>query len=165
MEEFQRLRRFPRKVVLYSSTNFRIWKPWAITSNLTRLDLVFWPPSKPFYRKLKYKEKVLEEFHWLRRSLRKMVLYASTNFSILKTWGIVSIVIRFDFTFRQASKPFYIKLKYREKVSEQFQPLPGFPRRMISYSSANFHILKAWQFSHFEAFSHYFQPYKIQFRL
>ena len=142
LEEFQRLPRFPTKMVLYSSTNFRILKPWAIISNLIRFDLGFWQASKPFYRKLKYREKDLEEFQRLPRFPRKMVLYSSTKFGILKPWTIISILIRFDLGFWQASKPFYRKFKYREKVLEEFQRLPRFPREMVLYLSTNFRILK-----------------------
>ena len=144
LEEFQRLPRFPRKMVSNSSTNFRILKPWAIISNLTRFDLGFWQASKPFYRKLKYREKVLEEFQRLPRFPRKMVLYSSTNFCILKPWAIISNLIRFHLGFWQASKPFYRKLKYSEKVLEEFQRLCRFSRKMVLYSSTNFHILKPW---------------------
>ena len=111
LKEFQRLPCFPGKMVLYSSTNFRILKPWAIISNLIRLNLGFWQGSKRIYRKLKYREKVLEEFQRLPRFPRKMVLYSSTNFRILKPWAIISNLIRFDLGFWQASKPFYRKLK------------------------------------------------------
>ena len=131
LEEFQRLPRFPRKMVLYSSTKFCILKPWTIISNLLRFDLGFWQASKPFYRKLKYREKVLEEFQRLPRFPRKMVLYSSTKFGILKPLTIISNHIRFDLGFWQASKPFYRKLKYREKVLEEFQRLPQFPRQMV----------------------------------
>ena len=144
LEEFQRLPRFPRKMVLYSSTNFRILKPWAIISNHIRFDLGFWQARKPFYRKLKYREKVLKEFQRLPRFPTKMVLYSSTNFRILKPWAIISNLIRFDLGFWQASKPFYRKLKYREKVLEEFQRLPRFPRKMVLYSSTKFGILKPW---------------------
>ena len=144
LEEFQRWPRFPRKMVLYSSTNFRILKPWAIISNLIRFDLGFWQASKPFYRKFKYREKVLEEFQRLPRFPRKMVLYSSTKFGILKPWTIISNLIRFDLGFWQASKPIYRKLKYREKVLEEFQRWPRFPRKMVLYSSTNFRILKPW---------------------
>ena len=142
LEEFQSLRRFSRKMALYSSTNFRILKPWAIISNHIRFDLGFWQARKPFYRKLKYRERVLEEFQRLPRFSRKMVLYSSTNFHILKPWAIISNLIRFDLGFWQASKPFYRKLKYREKVLEEFQRLPRFPSEMVLYSSTNFRILK-----------------------
>ena len=144
LEEFQRLPRFPRKRVLYSSTNFCILKPWAIISNFIRFDLGFWEAWKPFYRKLKYTEKVLEEFQRLPPIPRKMVLYSSTNFRILKPWTIISNLIRFDLGFWQASKPFYRKLKYRENDLEEFQRLPRFPRKMVLYSSTKFGILKPW---------------------
>ena len=142
LENFQRLPRFSRKMVLYSSTNFRILKPWAIISNLIRFDLGFWQASKPIYRTLKFKEKVLEEFQSLPRFPRKMVL--STKFGILKPWTIISNLIRFDLGFWQSSKPFYRKLKYREKVLKEFQRLPCFPRKMLLYLSTNLRILKAW---------------------
>ena len=141
-EEFQRLPCVPRKMVLYSSTNFRILKPWTIISNLIRFDLGFWQASKPFYRKLKYRENDLEEFQRLPRFPRKMVLYSSTKFGILKPWTIISNLIRFDLGFWQSSKPFYRKLKYREKVLEEFQRLLRFPRKMVLYSPTNFPILK-----------------------
>ena len=73
---------------------------------------------------------------------RKMVLYLLTNFGILKPRTIISNLIRFHLGFRQASKSFYRKLKYREKLSEKFQGLPRFPRKMVLYSSTNFRILK-----------------------
>ena len=136
--------RFHRKMVLYSSTNFRILKPWAIISNLIRFDLGFWQASKPFYRKLKYREKVLEEFQRLPRFPRKMVLYSSTKFDILKPGTIISNFIRFDLGFWQASKPFFRKVKYTEMGLEEFQRLPRFPRKMFLYSSTNFCILKPW---------------------
>ena len=144
LEEYQGLPRVSRKMVLYSSTKFGILKPWTIISSLVRFDLGFWQASKPFYRKHKYREKVSEEFQRLPCVPRKMVLYSSTNFRILKPWAIISNLIRFDLGFWQASKPFYRKLKYREKVLEEFQRLPRFPRKMVLYSSTNFHILKPW---------------------
>ena len=142
LEEFQRLPRFPRKRVLYSSTNFCILKPWAIISNLIRFHWGFWQVSKAIYRKLKYKEKVWEEFQPLPRFQRKIVLYLSTNFCILKPWAIISNLIRFDVAFWQASKPFYRRPKCREKVFEEFQRFLSIPRKMVLYSSANFRILK-----------------------
>ena len=144
LEQFQRLPCFPRKMVLCSSTNFCILKPWAITSNLIRFDLGFWQASKPFYRKLKYREKILEEFQRLRRFPRKMAFYSSTNFRILKPWAIISGVISFYLGHWEPSKPFYRKLNYREKVLDEFQYFPRFPRKMVLYSSTNFCILKPW---------------------
>ena len=119
LEEFQPLPHFPRKMVFYSSTKFGILKPWTIISNLIRFDLGFWQASKQIYTKLKYREKVLEEFQRLPRFPRKMVLYSSTKFGILKPWTIISNLVRFDLGFWQASKQIYRKLKYREKVLEE----------------------------------------------
>ena len=141
---FQCLARFPRKIVLYSSTNFRILKPSVITSNLIRFDLGFWHVSKPFYRKLKYTEKVLEEFPRVPCFPRKMVLYSSTNFRILKLWVIISNLIRFDLGFWQASKRLCRKLQYREKVLEEFQRLRRSTGKIVLYSSTNFRVLKTW---------------------
>ena len=142
LEEFQRLSRFPRKMVLYSSTNFRILKPSAIISNLIRFDLGLWKASKPLFRKLKYRGNVLEEFQRLPPFPRKMFFYSWTNFRILELWAIISNLIRFDLGFWEASKAFYRRLKYSEKVLQEFQGLPRFPRKMVLYSSSNFRILK-----------------------
>ena len=131
-------------MVLYSSTNFPILKPWPIISNFMRFDLGFWQTSKPFYRKLKYTEKVFKQFQRLSPFSRKMVLYLSSNLHILKPWAIISNHIRFDLGFWQAWKPFYRKLKYREKVLKEFQCLPRFPRELVLYSSTNFCNLKPW---------------------
>ena len=144
LEEFQCFPRFSIKMVLYSSTNFRILKPWATISNLIRFYLGFWQAWKPFYKKLKHREKLFEEFQHLRRFPRKMVLYLSTNFRILNPWGIICNLIRFDLEFSQASKPFYRKVKYREKILEEFQRLPHSPRIVVLYSSNRFRILKPW---------------------
>ena len=142
MEEFQRLSRFSRKMVLYSSNKFGILKPLTIISNLIRFDLGLWQASEQIHRKLKYRDKVLEEFQRLPRFPRKIVLYSSTKFGILKPWTIISNLIRFDLGFWQASKQIYRKLKHRENVLEEFQPLLRFPRKMILYSSTKFGILK-----------------------
>ena len=142
LEEFQRLAGFPRKMVLYSSTKFGILNPLTIVSNLIRFDLGFCQPSKQIDRKLEYSEKVLEEFQRLLRFPRKMVLYSSTKFGILKPLTIISNHIRFDLGFCQASKQIYRKLEYSEKVLEEFQRFLRFPRKMVFYSSTNFGILK-----------------------
>ena len=136
--------RFPRKMVLYSSTKFSILRPWAIISNLIRFVVGLWHASKPFIRKLKYRENVLKKFQCLPRFPRKFVLYSSTNICTLKPWAIILNLRRYDFGFWQTSKRFYRKLKYREKVLEEFQRLPRFPRKMVLYLSTNFHILKPW---------------------
>ena len=142
LKGFQRLFRFPRKMVLYSSTKFGILKSWTIIPILIRFDLGFWQVSTLFYRKFEYREQVLEEFQRLRRFPRKSVLYSSTKFGILKPRTIISILIRFDLGFWQASKPFYRKLRYKEKVLEEFQRLPRLTRKIVLYSSTKFVILK-----------------------
>ena len=86
-------------MVLYSSTNFGILNPWAIISNFIRFDLGFWQAGRPFYRKLKYREKALEEFRRLPRFPRKIVLYSPNNFRILKPWAVISSLISFDLGF------------------------------------------------------------------
>ena len=133
MEEFQRLSRFPRKMVLYLSTSLRILKAWAIICNLIIFDLGFWQAWKSFHRKVKYREKVLEEFQRFPRFPRDIVLYSWFNFCHLKPWTNISSFVRFDLGFSQASKPFYRKLKDREKVFEEFQRLSRFPRKMVLY--------------------------------
>ena len=144
MEEFQRLPRFPRKMVLHLSINFPILRPWAIISNLLRFGLGFWQASKTFYRKLKYREKVLEEFQSLPRFSKKMVLYSSTNFRIVNPWAIISNLIRFDFHFWQASKPFYRTRKYKEKDLKEFKLLPCFRTKIVLHLSNNFLIWRPW---------------------
>ena len=144
LEEFQRFPRLPRKIALYLSTNFCNLKPWAIISNLRTFDLGFWQASKPFYRKIKYREKVLEEFQRFPRFTRKMLLYSSKNFCISNTGAIISNLIRFNLAFWQATKPFYRKLKNREKVLEEFQRLARFTRKIVFLSPTNFCILNPW---------------------
>ena len=144
LEEFQRVPQFPKKMVSYSSTKFGILKPWTTISNLLRFYLVFWQAPKPFCRKLKYMENNLEEFQRLRRFTRKMVLYSSTKFGVLKPLTIVSNLIRFDLGFCQPSKQTYRKLEYSEKLLKEFQRLLRFPRKMVLYSSTKFGILKPW---------------------
>ena len=144
MEEFQGLPPFPRKIVLYSSTNFRILKLWDVTSTLIKFHLGCWEASKPFYMKLKYKERLLEEFQHLPRFPKKMVLYSSTNFRILNPWGIISNLIRFDLGFWQDSKQLYRKLKNMVKALKKFQRFRRFPRKTVFYSSTKFCILNPW---------------------
>ena len=172
-EEFQRLPRFPRKMVLYSSTKFGILKSWTNIPKLIRFDFSFWQSSKQIYRKLVCREKVFGEFQRLSRFPRKMVLYSSTEFGILKSWTNIPKLIRFDFSFWQTSKQIYRKLvyrenvfgegkgigrltdcqtskqiykklKYKDKLFREFQCLLRFPRKVVLYSSTKFYILKTW---------------------
>ena len=137
LEEFQRLAGFPRKMVLYSSTKFGILNPLTIVSNLIRFDLGFCQPSKQIDRKLEYSEKVLEEFQRLLRFPRKMVLYSSTKFGILKPWTIISKLIRFNLDFWQTSKPTYRRLRYREKFWKSFNVHLVFPEKWFCIRQPN----------------------------
>ena len=143
LEEFQRLPSLPRKMVWYSTTKFVILKPLTIVSNLIRFDLGFCQSLKQIYSKLGYSEKVLEELQRLPRLPRKMVLYLSTKFVILKPLTIVSNLIRFDLGFCQASKQIYRKLVYSEKVLNEFQCLLRSPRKLVLYWSTKFGILRS----------------------
>ena len=68
------------------------------------------------------------------------VEYLTAEYSTFKTFEKAIITINLDPT--PTSKQIYRKLKYREKVLEEFQPLPRFPRKMVLYSSTKFGILK-----------------------
>ena len=143
-EELQGLSHSPRKIILYSPTKFGILKPWTNIQSLGRFDLVFWQISKQIHRKLQYRDKTLEEFQGLFLFSRKVVLYSSTKFGLLKTWTNIKSLRKFDLGFWQTSKQIYQKLQYREKVFREFEGLCRFPRKMIVYSSAKFCILKPW---------------------
>ena len=99
--------------------------------------------SKTIYRKLQYKQKFFEEFQGLFPLPRKMFLYSSTKFGILKPWTNIPWRKRFDLGFSQISKQIYRKLQYMEKSFEEFQGLPRFPRKMILCSSIKFGTLKS----------------------
>ena len=133
LKEFQRLRRFPRKTVLYSSTKCGIWKPLTIISNHITFHLGFSQVSKQTFRKLEYKEKILGEFQSLPRFTRKMVLYSSSKFGLLKHLTLISNHIPFNLGFFQASKQIDRKLLSSEKVLEEFQRLARFPRKLVLY--------------------------------
>ena len=51
---------------------------------------------------------------------------------------------RFDLSFWQTPKQIYRQLQYKEKLFEEFQCLPHFPREMVLYWSTKFGILKPW---------------------
>ena len=136
--------RFRRKMVLYSSTKFPISQPWTNIPQFIRFDLGFWQTSKQIYKKHRYRENVFEEFQRFLRFPRKMVLYRSTKFGILKPWTNIPKLIRFDLGFWRTSKQIYRKLEYREKIFGEFQRLLHFPRKMVLYSSTKFEIWKPW---------------------
>ena len=103
-------------MILYSSNEIGILKPWTNIQSLIILYLSFWQTSEQFYRKLKYREKVFEEFQALPHFSRKLILYLTTKFSMLKIWTNSQSLRRFDSAFRQTSKQICRKFQYREKV-------------------------------------------------
>ena len=103
-------------MILYSSNEIGILKSWTNIQSLIILYLSFWQTSEQFYTKLKYREKVFEEFQALPHFSRKLILYLTTKFSMLKLWTNSQSLRRFDSVFRQTSKQICRKLQYREKV-------------------------------------------------
>ena len=100
--------------------------------------------SKQIYSQLKYKKEVFKKFQGLSRFLRKMNLYSSAKFGILKPWTNIPWSRRFDLGFWQTSKQLYGKLQYKEEVFREFEASSHFPRKMALYSSPKFRILKPW---------------------
>ena len=84
--EFQVLPCFSRKMILYWSTKFGIVTPWTNNPWPRKFDWDFWQTSKQIYRKLQYKEKAFQVFHGLSGFPRKIDLYSSSKFRILKPW-------------------------------------------------------------------------------
>ena len=107
---------FTRKIVLYSLTKFDILKPWNNIQSLRRFDWGFWQTSKQIHRKLQYKQKVFEEFQGMSRFSRKIFMYSSTKFGILKSWANIQSLRTFDLGFWETSKQIYRKLQYRVKT-------------------------------------------------
>ena len=142
MESFNVLLRFPEKMILYSLIKFGNLKPWTNISWLKRFNLGYWPTSKQVYRKLTCKDKIFGEFQGLPCFPKKLVLYSSTKFWILKIWTNIPWLKRFDLGFSQTSKQIYRKLKYRGKLFGEFQCLPCFPKKLVLYLSTKFGILE-----------------------
>ena len=131
-------------MVLYSLNKFDILRPWTNIpwrgTFIFRIQNTF--IGKQIYRKLQYKEKIFEELQSLPRLPRKMVLYSSTKFCILKPWINIPWPMRFNLGFCQTSKQICRKLQYTEKGFGRFQNLPSFPRKMVLYLPTKFRILK-----------------------
>ena len=73
-EELQGFLRFPWKMVLSSLTKFGIIRTWTNIPWLRLFDLGLWQTSKQIYRKLQYRENVVEKFQGLPHFSREMVL-------------------------------------------------------------------------------------------
>ena len=127
----------PVEYLTVEYSTFKTFKKTIITINQDLLQT-----SNQIYRQLKYREKVFEQFQRLSRFPRKIILYSSTKFCILKPSTNIPQLIRFNLGFSQTSKPNYRKLHYKGKVFGEFQSLPRFPRKMVLYSSTKFRNLK-----------------------
>ena len=97
--ELESFPRFPKTMVLYSSTKLGIIKLSATTQSLRRFDCGFWQTSKQIYRKLQYKEKVSRDFQGLPRFGGEMNLYSSTKFGSKKPWISIPWRKRFELVF------------------------------------------------------------------
>ena len=127
-------------MVLYSSSKFGVLKSWTKIVWSRRFDLGFWQTSKQIQRKLQYRNNVFGEFEALPRFFKKMVLYSSVKFDILKPGTNIQSLRWFDLGFWQTSKHVCRKLQYREKLFEEFQGLSRFLRKMVLYSSTKFDV-------------------------
>ena len=154
-KEFQCLLRFSRKMILCLSTKFGILKRWTIISKLIRLDLGFWWTSRQIYRRLKYKQKVLEEFQRLSRFSRKMILYSSTKFGILKPWTIISELITFELWFGILQNKFIRNSIIGRRFWKSFNFCLAFPKKWFCIRQ---------QILLFGALNDLFQAHKIRFR-
>ena len=85
-------------------------------------------------------KKFLENFKVRFFIPRKMVLYLSRNFGILKPCTKIQLLRILDLDFWQISKQIYRKLKYSEELFPKFQGLPWFPRKMVLRSLTKFGI-------------------------
>ena len=143
-------------MVLYSSTKFHISRPWPKIPKLIRFDLGFSQTSKKIYRKIQYKEKVFREFQRLPPFPRKMVLYSSTKFGVLKPWTNIPKLIRFDLGFWKTSKQIDRKVEDREKIFGEF--------KTFSSTSQKNDFVFVNQIWHFKALNQYYEAHKIRFR-
>ena len=105
-------------MVLFSSTKLGIVKPSTNNQSLRRFDLVFRQTSKQIYTELKYRDKGFEEWQGLCRFRRKMILYSSTKFDILKPSTDIPWPRKFDWGFWQTWKEIFRKIQCRDKFLE-----------------------------------------------
>ena len=134
-EEFQVFSRFPRKMVVYSSTKFGIRKPWKKLVSLRRLNLGFWQTSKQIYGELQFRKRTLEELQGFSDIPRWIVQYLSNKFGVLKTWTNILSLTRFDWGFLQTSKG---NSNIRRKLLHSFELCLSFPEKRFCIRRANF---------------------------
>ena len=113
---------------MHSLTKFAIINPCTNITRLRRFDLGFWQSSKQVYREIWCRETFFGKFKGLSCFSRKMVLYSSTKFGIIKLWTNIPWIRSFDLVFSQNQKQIYWKLQYREYVFEKFQGFSRFSR-------------------------------------
>ena len=99
-EEFQNFSRFPRRMVLYSSTKIGIKMLSTNIISLWRFDLGYWQTSKESYRKLQYEETVFEKFQGLARFPTEFFL----PFLHFKALNQCSMASKFGLDFWKTSK-------------------------------------------------------------
>ena len=133
---------FPEKWFCICRPNLALWSIESIF-NHWKISFRLLQSSKQIYRKPQYREKVFEEFQGLPSFLRKMILYSSTKFGIIKPCTDIPWLRGFDLGFWLTSNQIYRKIQYAEKVFWKFQRLPHFPREMVLYSSG-FSLLLAF---------------------
>ena len=156
-KQFHSFLRFPEKKDLYSLTKFGILKsssniPWPRKFYLSSCQT-----PKQIYRKLQDRKKVFEEFSGLPGLSRKIVSYLPTKLDIIKPWGIILFLKRFDLYIWQISKHIYAKIQCKEEVSEEFQSLFCFSRKMV------FSFVE--EICHSKALNKHSMAQKIPFRL
>ena len=128
---------YPRKMVLYSSTKFRIIKPSTNIPWLRGFDLGFWKSSKQIYRKLQNKENFFGEFQGLPCFPRKMVLYLWTKFVIIKPWSIIQSLGRFHFGLWQTSNKFIGNSSIGRNFLESSKVCLAFPEKWFCICRSN----------------------------
>ena len=143
-DKFQRLSRFPRRMVLYFSSKFCIFEPFTNIQSHRKFSSGFCQTSGQVYRKFQHEEKILAKFQGQPHFPRKMVLYFLAKFGIKKIGTNIPWLRRFDLGFLQSSKLIFRKLQYTKKedlVPGKFQSLLRFPRKWLCIRWPNFAFL------------------------
>ena len=92
---------------------------------------------KTSLRKLKYRDKVFEEFQGLLCFLKKLVLYSSTKFGILKIWTNIPFLKRFELGFNKLQNKFIGNSRIARKFLESFKICLGFPGKWFCIRQPN----------------------------
>ena len=100
---------FPEKWFYIHRSNLALY--WTNIKSLRKFDGEFWQTSKQIYMKLQDREKDFGEFQGWLHFPRKMVLYSSTKFGIIKPWANISWLRKFNLGYLQSSKQLYRELQ------------------------------------------------------